>query len=148
MKNARSFSLISVAVAVLTWGLISPVPAHAQDTTQLEAECVVFISAGGFSVPDTLTPQELCKALVALFGNEWVKAAKLEATMAVVNDLATRLAAAEATIAQLLADLGAVQAQIIDNTTRITALEAAPINFQTQIAAINTKLANMAAALQ
>ena len=71
--------------------------------------------------------------MVALFGNEWEKAAKLEATIIVVNDHDVRLTATEATITQLQADLAALQAQGA---------------VQPQIDAINVKLANMAVALQ
>ena len=136
--------IVAIAVVLMFVGS----PAMAQDTTQLEANCVVFIDAGGFLLPTNLTSAEICKTLVGLFGNEWVKAAQQNAYMLVVDDLVVRLTAAEVTIAQLLADQGAMQAQIVSNTARITALEDAPINFQTQIDAINAKLANMALALQ
>ncbi len=99
-----------------------------QNTGSLEAECVVLASASTNIVPAGLEPQEFCKVIVALFGNEWDKAAKLEATMIVVNDHDVRLAAAESAIAVL-------QAQN-------------PASLQPQIDAINTKLADVVAALQ
>ncbi|KKM63145.1 hypothetical protein LCGC14_1514460 [marine sediment metagenome] len=118
------FSVLLAITALLTFTEYTP----AQSTDSLETECVAFISSGTFTVPASLTPQELCKVVVALFGNEWEKAAKLQATILVVNDHDIRLAAAEAAIA-------ALQAQ--DTAT-----------LQPQIDAINAKLANMAAALQ
>lgn len=70
---------------------------------------------------------------MAILGNEWEKAFKLEATILVVNDLAVRLAAAEATIVQLQSDVAALQTQT---------------SLQPQIDAINAKLVSAATALQ
>lgn len=99
-----------------------------QNTGSLEAECVALASASTNIVPAGLEPQEFCKVIVALFGNEWEKAAKLEATMIVVNNHDVRLAAAEDAIDVL-------QAQ---DTTAL----------QPQIDSINIRLGNAAAALQ
>lgn len=126
----RFWLLLTMAIAC--WGLFFASPIHPQDTTPLETECVVMASASSTIVPATLTPQEYCKVLMALVGNEWLKAAKLEATILAVNDHDVRLAAAEATIAQLQADLALLQTQT---------------SLQPQIDAINTKLADMAAVL-
>ena len=71
--------------------------------------------------------------MVALLGNEWQKAAKLEATILVVNEMFDRLAVTETTIVQLQSDVTALQTQT---------------SLQPQIDAINTKLASVATALQ
>jgi hypothetical protein len=120
--------LLFSMMAMLWWGWFSVKPTHAQSTASLETECVAVASASSFILPTGLTAAEYCKVLVALLGEEWQKAAKLEATIIVVNDLAIRLAAAEAAIAAL---------QALNTDT-----------LQPQIDAINAKLANMAVALQ
>ena len=120
--------LLFLTMATLWWGWFSAKPIHAQDTASLETECVAVASASSFILPTGLTAAEYCKVLVALLGEEWEKAAKLEATIIVVNDHDVRLAAAESAIAVL-------QAQNTDT-------------LQPQIDAINTKLAGVATALQ
>lgn len=118
--------LLFLTMVLLWWGWFYAKPTHAQDTASLETECVAVVSASSTIIPPTLTAEEFCKVTVALVGNEWQKAVKLEATMVVVNDHAVRLAAAEDAIA-------ALQTQI---------------SLQPQIDAINSKLANVANALQ
>ncbi|KKN66898.1 hypothetical protein LCGC14_0466730 [marine sediment metagenome] len=120
--------LLFLTMATLWWGLFSAEPIQAQSTGSLETECVAVVSADSSIAPPTVTPQEFCKVLVALVGNEWTKAAKLQATILVVNDHDVRLAAAEAAIAALQAQSSAT--------------------LQPQIDAISTKLANVANALQ
>jgi hypothetical protein len=71
--------------------------------------------------------------MVALLGNEIEKAAKLQATILAVNDHDVRLAATEVAITQLQADVVVLQTQT---------------SLQPEIDAINTKLENMALALQ
>ena len=125
--------LLFLMTATFWWAWFSAEPARAQDTGSLEAECVAVVSASSTIIPPTLTAQEFCKVIIALWGNEWEKAAKLDATIIVVNDHDVRLVAAETTIVQLQAEVAVLQAQT---------------SLQPQIDAINTKLANMAAALQ
>ena len=128
--SLSAFSVLLVITALLTF---TEYTTAQSGTGALETECVALASASSTIIPSGLTAAEFCKVLVALVGNEWDKAAKLEATIIVVNDHDVRLIAAEATIVQLQADVAALQAQIF---------------LQPQIDAINTKLANMAAALQ
>ena len=112
---------------VIFWrGSFSAESIQAQSTGSLETECVAVASASSFIVPPTVTPEEYCKVLVALAGNEWVKAAEQRAHKLVIDDLAVRMAAAEAAIAVL-------QTQT---------------SLQPQIDVINTKLAGAATALQ
>ncbi len=122
----RFWLFLMTVTLLLAWN--SAKPTHAQDTASLETECVAVVSASSFILPEGLTAEEYCKVIVAVLGEEWSKAAKLEATIIVVNELAVRLAAAEA-------DIAALQAQ---NTSTL----------QPQIDAINAKLANVSAALQ
>ncbi len=120
--------LLFLMMAMLWWGWFSAKPTHAQDTASLETECVALASASSTIIPPTLTAAEFCKVLVALVGNEWDKAAKLESTMIVVNDHDVRLVAAESAIAALQ--------------------DQNPASLQPQIDAINSKLVNVANALQ
>jgi hypothetical protein len=117
-----------LTMATLWWGWSSYQPAYAQNTGSLETECVAVASLDTTIVPPNLTAQEWCKALVAMVGNEWMKAVELRAVIAVADDLAVRMAAAESAIAALQAQSSAT--------------------LQPQIDAINTKLANAAVALQ
>ena len=119
------FSVLLVITALLTF---TEYTTAQSGTGALETECVALASASSTIIPSGLTAAEFCKVLVALVGNEWDKAAKLESTIIVVNDHDVRLASAEAAIAVL-------QAQ---NTATL----------QLQIDVINTKLANVANALQ
>ena len=120
--------LLFLTMATLWWGWFSAKPTHAQDTASLETECVAVVSASSTIIPPTLTAQEFCKVTVALVGNEWQKAVKLEATMTVVNDHAVRLAAAEDAIAALQ--------------------EQSSSTLQPQIDALNATVAGVRAALQ
>ena len=117
-----------LTMATLWWGWFSEKPIHAQDTASLETECVAVVSASSTIIPPTLTAEEFCKVTVALVGNEWQKAVKLEATIIVVNDHDVRLAAAESAIA-------ALQAQN-------------PASLQPQIDGIKAQMAAAGAALQ
>ncbi len=146
LKRLALCLLFSTAVA-LGWGLVSPNPSHAQDTTQLEAECVVVASASTNIVPASITPQEFCKVLVAVLGNEWEKAVKLEATILVVNNLSARAVVVDTTIVQLAGDIQGLRTDVTQLQIDIAALQTQGA-VQPQIDAINTKLANMAAALQ
>ncbi len=125
--------LLFLTMVVLWWGWLSEKSLHAQSTGSLETECVATVSASSTIIPPTLTAQEFCKVMVALLGNEWQKAAKLEATILVVNEMFDRLAVTETTIVQLQSDVTALQTQT---------------SLQPQIDAINTKLASVATALQ
>lgn len=131
IRSALCLLLLMLVTLWLGW-----LPLHhtnAQDTGSLETECVVVASATSFVVPPSLTPQEYCKVLVALVGNEWLQAAKLEASIILANNNDVRLAAAEAEIVALKVLVAALQS---------------PIDYQPQIDAINTKLAGVATALQ
>jgi hypothetical protein len=131
--TVKRLALCSLFLMMLGWGLLVPGSSHAQDTGSLETECLALATAGSFVVPAPLTAQEFCHVMVAVLGEEWSKAAKLEATIIVVNDHDVRLAAAEAIITQLQAEIAALQAQG---------------SVQPQIDAINVKLADVAAILQ
>ena len=100
---------------------------------------------------------------VALLGNEWRKAVRLEATVAVVDDLSARMVVVDTTIVQLAGDMQAFRTELTDLQVRVPTLETAVAQLQAEVAAlqtqssatlqpqidaINTKLANMAAALQ
>ena len=112
----------TILLALLSAGL----NLKSQNTGFLEAECVVVASASSSIVPASLTPQEFCKVTVALLGNEWLKAFQLQAVILVADANAVA-------IAQIQADLAALQTQT---------------SLQPQIDAINTKLADVVAALQ
>ena len=137
MKNTTGkrlgLCLLFLTMATLWWGWSSYQPVYAQNTGSLETECVAVALQDTTIVPPSLTPQEWCKALVAMVGNEWLKATEQRATKLVVDGLSLRLAAAEATIVQLQSDVAALQTQT---------------SLQPQIDAINTKLAGAATALQ
>lgn len=102
--------LFLTLTAVLYSGLESSI--YAQGTASLETECVAFASATSILPPPPLTAEEYCKALVAVLGEEWAKAVKLEATIIVVNGHDVRLAAAEAAIAELQSQIDAINAKL------------------------------------
>lgn len=136
----RSLVFSATAITLLALWFVGPANISSQNTGSLEAECVVLASASSSIVPASLTPQEFCKVTVALLGNEWRKTIRLEATVVVVNGLSERMVLVDTTIVQLAGDLQALR-------TDVTALQT-QTSLQPQIDAINTKLANMAAALQ
>lgn len=121
----RSWVLWATATILLVLSFAG-LSLKSQNTGSLETECVVVASASSSIVPASLTPQEFCKVTVALLGNEWLKAFQLQAVILVADANAV-------SIAQLQADVAALQTQT---------------SLQPQINAINTKLANMAAALK
>lgn len=128
--------LLSLTMALLLSASWLYQPVSAQDTGSLEAECVAVVSADGTIAPASLTPQEYCKAVIALVGNEWMKAIKLEATISAVNELNDRLTVVEQAIAAW------------DEPPDIDALQQQIAVLQQEINAINSKLANVANALQ
>ena len=127
--------LLFLTMVTLWWGYSFDQPAHAQDMASLEAECVVLVSANSSIAPTSVSAQELCKVGVALLGNEWMKAIKLEATILAVNELNDRLVIAEAEIAALKAQSPAAFQTQIDT-------------MQSQLNGIDLKLTNVATALQ
>ncbi len=118
--------LLLLTMVAVCWGSFFAESTHAQDTGSLEAECVVLASASSIIVPETLTSQEFCKVIVAVLGQAWMNAAKLEGTILLANDNAARLTAAEAEIVVLKTQT----------------------SLQPQIDAINAKLLGVANALQ
>ena len=130
----------TMAITLSALWFVGPASISSQNTGSLETECVALASASSNIVPESLTPQEFCKVTVALLGNEWRKAVRLEATADVVDVLSARMVVVDTTIVQLAGDIQALR-------TDVTALQT-QISLQPQIDAINTKLANMATALQ
>ena len=144
-KRSLVFSVMVTTLLALSF--VRPANISSQNTGSLETECVALASASSSIVPASLTPQEFCKVVVALIGNEWLKAAKLEATADVVDVLSARMVVVDTTIVQLAGDIGALRTDVTQLQIDIAALQAQGA-VQPQIDAINAKLANMAAALQ
>ena len=137
----------TMVTTLLALWFVRPASISSQNTGSLEADCVALASASTSIVPASLTPQEFCKVVVALIGNEWLKAAKLEATADVVDVLSARMVVVDTTIVQLAGDIGALRTDVTQLQIDIAALQAQGA-VQPQIDAINAKLANMAEALQ